>query len=336
MANIRAVSKLAGVSVATVSRALRTPDVVSEETRKKVIEAVKETGYKPNMMARNFRSKKSYSIMVLVPDISNPFFSMVISGIQQAAKKSGYSVLLGNTMGEVETERELAHLLHTNQTDGIIQLSSRFPLAPEDCEEGRTPPVINCCECVDDDSMPTVTLDNVGASRAMTDHLFGLGHKRIAVISGPKGSPLTVARLAGCQAAMKAANIPFDPALVAEGDYSMASGARAAEALLCNSLRPTAIVCFNDEMAIGAMQQIRKAGLSVPGDISITGFDNLTFAAYTEPPLTTICQPSEAFGEKAVEVLFDIIEDRAMPVRHLTLPYELVVRESTAPPSSAG
>ncbi|WP_202899679.1 LacI family DNA-binding transcriptional regulator [Kordiimonas gwangyangensis] len=298
MSNIRAVSKIAGVSVATVSRTLSTPDVVSEETRKKVLAAVKETGYKPNLMARNFRSRKSYSILVLVPDLSNPFFAMVISGIQQAAKARGYSVVLGNTMGDAEVERELAHQLHTNQADGIIQLSSRFPLADDDCSEGVTPAVINCCECVDDDSMPTVTLDNSGAAKALTDHLLALGHKRIAVISGPAESPLTAARLDGYRQALTAAGLSFDASLVTEGDYSLASGAAAAGTLLAASNRPTAMVCFNDEMAIGAMHEIRKAGLSVPSDVSITGFDNLSFAAYTDPPLTTISQPTEPSAQK--------------------------------------
>ena len=334
MSNIRAVSKMAGVSVATVSRALSTPDVVSEETRKKVLEAVRETGYKPNMMARNFRSKKTFSIMVLVPDLSNPFFSMVISGIQQAAKARGYSVVLGNTMGDTKAERELAHQLHTNQTDGIIQLSSRFPLAPEDCAEGVQPALVNCCECVDDDSMPTVTLDNVGASKAMTEHLLTLGHRRIAVISGPATSPLTAARLAGYRQALAHAGVTFEQNLVREGDYSLASGAAAAGSLLTHAARPTAMVCFNDEMAIGAMHEIRKAGLSVPADISVTGFDNLSFAAYTDPPLTTISQPTEAFGTEAVSLLLDIMESGKTARRHLTLPYELVVRDSTAAPKS--
>jgi LacI family repressor for deo operon, udp, cdd, tsx, nupC, and nupG len=334
MSNIRAVSKIAGVSVATVSRTLSTPDVVSEETRKKVLAAVKETGYKPNLMARNFRSRKSYSILVLVPDLSNPFFAMVISGIQQAAKARGYSVVLGNTMGDAEVERELAHQLHTNQADGIIQLSARFPLAPEDCAEGLTPAVINCCECVDDDSMPTVTLDNVGASKAMTEHLIGLGHQRIAVISGPKESPLTAARLEGYRTALEGADLACDTSLVTEGDYSLASGAAAATTLLNRTgERPSAIVCFNDEMAIGAMHAIRNTGLSVPADISVTGFDDLSFAAYTDPPLTTILQPTEAFGTKAVALLLDILEGRTGNARHLTLPYELVVRASTAAPS---
>ncbi|GHF13398.1 DNA-binding transcriptional regulator CytR [Kordiimonas sediminis] len=330
MTNIRAVSKLAGVSVATVSRALRKPEMVSKNTREKVLSAAKTAGYKPNMMARNFRSKKSYSVMVLVPDISNPFFSMVIRGVQTAAKNKGYSVLLGNTMGDVDAENELAHMLHTNQTDGIIQLSARNPLAPEDRGDTAAP-IVNCCECLGDGSMPTVSLDNVGASKAMTEHLLTLGHKKIAVITGPYDSPLTTARLSGYSAAVEAANLTVDYALVKEGDYSPASGATATKQLLAQSVHPTAILCFNDEMAIGAMQSIRQAGHKVPADISVTGFDDLPLSAYTHPPLTTIAQPTEEFGASAMAILFDLMDGQEPAERNRIVPYKLIVRDSTGP-----
>lgn len=331
MTNIRAVSKQAGVSVATVSRALQKPEVVSEKTRKKVEAAAKEVGYRPNMMARNFRSKKSFSIMVLVPDISNPFYSMVISGIQRSASKRGYNIILGNTMGDVEVERELAHMLHTNQSDGIIQLSSRFPFAEAELEKAEPLPIVNCCECVDDDSMPTVRLDNVGAAKAMTNHMIQLGHRRIGVVTGPARSPLTSARLEGYKLALKEAGLPFASSLQTEGDYSMASGKKAASALLAIASPPSAICCFNDEMAIGAIQRIKQEGLSVPSDISVAGFDNLDFASYTDPPLTTISQPSEEFGSSAIALLFEIMEGNEKRKRHRVLPFELVIRDSSAP-----
>lgn len=331
MTNIRIVSKLAGVSVATVSRALQKPEVVSVATREKVEKAAKEAGYKPNMMARNFRSKKSYSILVLVPDVSNPFYSMVISGIQKHAKKRGYNIILGNTMDDPKLEHELANMLYSNQADGIIQLSSRFPLDELDKKSSTPPPIVNCCECVDDDSMPTVKLDNDGAIKALIHHLIQFGHKRIAVVTGPEKSPLTQARLAGYKDALKNADITLDNNLVIEGDYSMASGKKAASVLLAMSHQPTAICCFNDEMAIGAMQRIKQDGLIVPDDISVTGFDNLSFASYTDPPLTTISQPSEEFGSNCITLLFEIIENKEKRKRNLVLPYELIIRESTSP-----
>ncbi len=331
MTNIRAVSKLAGVSVATVSRALQKPDMVSDATREKVKKAVEEAGYKPNMMARNFRSKKSFSIMVLVPDVSNPFFGRVISAIQHEARARKHNVILGNTMGKIDLERELAHLLLTNQTDGIIQLSSRYPLSDEDRAAAKSQPIVNCCECVDDDSMPTIQLDNSGAAKAMTEHLVELGHKRIGVIAGPEASPLTTARLEGHMAALKAHSISADQSLIMAGDYSLASGKAAAESLLALTTRPSAIFCCNDEMAIGALHAIREAGLKVPEDISVTGFDDLEFASYTSPALTTVAQPSAAFGAHAISTLFDIMAGLKTQERHLVLPYELIIRGSTGP-----
>jgi LacI family repressor for deo operon, udp, cdd, tsx, nupC, and nupG len=222
MTNIRAVSKLAGVSIATVSRTLSTPDVVSDKTRKKVEQAVKEAGYKPNQLARNFRASKSFAIMVLVPNIANPFFSRVISGIQEAAKEQGYSVLLGNTRGSIERENEYAQMVHSYQADGIIQLSARYPL--KEIVPLSELPLVNICECFEYPPTPKIELDNIGAARAMTQHLISHGHKRIAVIKGPAENTLTLARMKGYQDAMQDLGLAIDDNLIAEGDFTIKSG----------------------------------------------------------------------------------------------------------------
>jgi LacI family repressor for deo operon, udp, cdd, tsx, nupC, and nupG len=330
MTNIRAVSKLAGVSVATVSRALQKPELVSEKTREKVKAAAQEADYKPNMMAVNFRSRKSHAIMVLVPDVSNVFFSKVISGIQAAAKAHGYNIILGNTMGDEGLEQELANMLQTNQADGIIQLSARFPLPKTDLHGDSSLPIVNCCECVDDASMPTVSLDNQGAGTAVTKHLLELGHKRIGAILGPSDSPLTSARLNGYRSALNGNGIAFDESLLAQADFTIESGYKAVDILLDIPSPPTAVFCFSDEMAIGAIKRVKERGLKVPEDISIAGFDDLEFSGYIDPPLTTIKQPNRRFGAKSVETLLDIIEGRAIENQNITLPFELLVRSSTA------
>ncbi|WP_417450138.1 LacI family DNA-binding transcriptional regulator [Kordiimonas sp.] len=335
MTNIRAVAKKAGVSVATVSRAMQKPDVVSEKTRKKVEEAAREVEYKPNMMAQVFRSKKTYSILVLVPDMSNPFFARVISGIQKAARARGYNVVLGNTLSNPKTEQELAQLLLTSQTDGIIQLSARYPLGPREKEAGQTLPIVNCCECVDDDSMPTVRLDNKEAAKAIVNYLIGLGHRRIGVIAGPPHSPLTRERMAGYQEALASQGIDFNENLVVEGDYSLDSGEQGAGHLLARGRAPTALFCFNDEMAFGAMRGIKTAGLSVPGDVSVAGFDDLPFSKYMEPALTSVRQPSEEFGPAAVNQLFKLIDGEAIKRRHQLMPFEIAIRASTGPASQS-
>lgn len=325
MTNIRKVAALAGVSVATVSRTLKSPAQVSPETREKVLEAVEQAGYKPNLMAIQFRSQRTRNLVVLVPDIANTFFAQVIRGIQEAASAFDYRVLLCNTLGNPDTERQFAELVDAKQADGVIQLRAFDPFARED-----HPPLVNICEIVDNAPWPTVSLDNRGAARTMTEHLLALGHRRIGLIQGPPDSPLTRERFAGYREALDAAGLELDPALLQDGDYTCQSGHAAAAHLLRNEARPTAIFCENDEMAMGTIQCIRQAGLRVPEDISVAGFDDISFAAFCDPPLTTIAQPAEAFGQHAVAMLLALLDGKSIAEHHLILPFELVVRLSTA------
>jgi len=338
MSNIRAVAKLAGVSVATVSRALAKPDLVSPRTRKKVLAAVEEAGYKPNLMAVQFRSRRTHNLVVLVPAIANPFFSRVITGIQQRAREGGYQVLLCNTQGSEDIEREYARMVHNFQADGVIQLRAADPFSGEDvegAEENRAaelPPLVNACEVMPGCRYPSVQLDNRAAARAMTDHLVRLGHRRIGLIKGPQRSPLTLDRVAGYREALEAAGIDFDESLLCPGDFTLQSGHRAAGILITRDNPPTAIFCENDEMAIGAIQRVKQAGLRVPQDISIAGFDDIAFASYSDPPLTTIAQPAEEFGATAAQMLVDLLQQGAQSApAQVVLPYDLKVRDSTGP-----
>lgn len=330
MPNIRKVAELAGVSVATVSRTLKTPERVSPQTRDRVHAAVEQAGYRPNLMAVQFRSRKTRNLVVLVPVIANVFFARVISGIQEAAQAFDYRVLLCDTRGREEVETAYAELVHAHQADGVIQLRAFNPFG-ETCRHGDSPPpMVNACEVLDTPPCPTVRLDNRAAARAMTEHLLDLGHRRIGLIKGPQGSPLTRERIAGYEDALKAAGVAPDPELLCRGNFTLQAGYDAADQLLGCSDRPTAIFCENDEMAIGAIQRIRQSGLRVPQDISVAGFDDIPFAAFCDPPLTTIAQPAEAFGRHAVEMLVAQFEKRPLDTPHLILPYTLVVRGSTA------
>ncbi|MGK9063813.1 LacI family DNA-binding transcriptional regulator [Stutzerimonas chloritidismutans] len=332
MSNIRRVAELAGVSVATVSRALKTPEVVSPETREKVLKAVERAGYRPNLMAVQFRSRKTRNLVVLVPAISNVFFARVISGIQERAQAYGYRVLLCNTYGREDLESEYAELVHAHQADGVIQLRAFNPFAASGKRGATLPPMVNACEVLDDAPCPTVSLDNRAAARAMTEYLLDLGHRRIGLIKGPQASPLTRERIAGYEDALREVGIEPDPTLLCRGNFTLQAGYDAAHLLLAHADRPTAIFCENDEMAIGAMRCIRQAGLRVPEDISVAGFDDITFSAFCDPPLTTIYQPAEAFGEHAVEMLIALSENRPLGTdRHLVLPFKLMKRASTAP-----
>lgn len=336
MSNIRAVAKMAGVSVATVSRAVTKPDLVSPRTRKKVLEAVEAVGYKPNLMAVQFRSRKTRNLVVLVPFIANPFFSRVITGIQQRAREAGYQVLLCNTQESEEAERDYARMVQNFQADGVIQLRAFDPFiekesGAESLPGDGLPPMVNACEILDDCRYPSVQLDNRAAARAMTDHLVRLGHRRIGVIKGPQRSPLTRDRIAGYRDALEAAGIPFDEELLCPGDFTLQSGHRAAGTLITRDTPPSAIFCENDEMAIGAIQRLKQAGFRVPADISVAGFDNISFASYSDPPLTTIAQPAEEFGVTAARLLIDLLEGNLSGAAREILPYDLIVRGSTGP-----
>lgn len=328
MATIRDVSRIAGVSVATVSRTLSKPDKVSLKTRERVNAAITETSYKPDILARNFRTRKSSTIVVLVPDIANPFFSRVIRGIERAAQKLGYAVLLGDTQGLREREITYAKMVETSQADGIIQLDSHIPF--ED-QNNITAPIVNACDCVRGTDLPSVQLDNITAAQEMTEHLITLGHTNIAVISGPEQSTITQDRLSGYVKALNKTGIAFNSSNVVYGDYSIASGEKAAEKVLKIFPRPTAIFCMNDEMAIGAIHYVKKSGLKIPENISISGFDNINFAEYCDPPLTTIAQPAEKFGSIAMSMLYDVMNGNALDEKYKLLPFEIITRESTGP-----
>ncbi|WP_431145121.1 LacI family DNA-binding transcriptional regulator [Pseudomonas alvandae] len=330
MSNIREVARLAGVSVATVSRTLKSPERVLPETRDKVNAAVLQAGYRPNLMAVQFRSRRTGNLVILVPTIANTFFARVISGAQQAAQAAGYRLLLCDTQGREAIEQEFAALVYAHQADGVIQLRASDPFVSLPPGTDALP-LVNACEVVKDAPYPTISLDNRGAARAMTEHLIGLGHRRIGIIKGPRSSPLTLDRVAGYQDALGNAGIALDPELVCHGDFTLKAGYDGAGTMLTLPERPSALFCENDEMAIGALKRIKQMGLRVPEDISLVGFDDIPFAAYCDPPLTTISQPAETFGHKAVEMLIALIEKRPITQRHVLLPFELTVRGSSAP-----
>lgn len=327
MSNIRDVAKAAGVSVATVSRALSNPEKVSESALKKVHEAVRDIGYRPNLLARSFRSARSYSIVVLVPDITNPFFAQVIQAIEDRAQKAGYAVLLGDTRELSKREQEYVSRVETRLADGVIQLRPHSMSINE-----QKIPWVNACGC-ESTSGPSVRIDNAGSAEKVTDHLIQLGHRQIGVIAGLKDNPHSIERLAGYKISLEKAGIPFEPELVVNGDFTIWSGQQMVRALIERRPRPTAIFCMSDQMAIGAIQAIKAAGLQVPGDISIAGFDDIKFAQYWEPRLTTMAQPSEQLGSQSVDLLLRIIEGgENLDHTEIILPTEFIERDSTAPP----
>lgn len=327
---IRAVARLAGVSIATISRALKSPGQLKPATLEKVQSAIHRLGYTPNVQAQNLRTSQTRLIIALVPDIGNPFFSEVVRGIEKIAQQNDYSVLLGDTEYDAWREATYVKLIQSRQADGLITL---LPSIPKLFLAGRAP-IVNACECVDDPSVTTVSVDNLGGAKAATEYLLALGHREIALIRGRDGSPLSADREAGYREALRAAGVEPDDRLILQGDFSAESGIRAVGSLFAQGLRFTAIQCSNDEMAFGAISAIRQRGLSVPADISVIGFDDIRMARYFDPPLTTVAQPMSEIGMESARLLLEILAGRSPAPQKRVFPVNLVVRSSTGAPRS--
>jgi LacI family repressor for deo operon, udp, cdd, tsx, nupC, and nupG len=327
MITLRDVAKLANVSTATVSRVLAHSDHVSEETRKKVLEAIQALNYHPNLLGRQLRKRETRTILVVVPDITNPFFSQVLRGIEQVALEHGYRVLLGDTQNDSQRELDYLDHLFYRQVDGAIMLTARTP--PPVIEElAEEYPVVLACEYLEGSRIPTVSIDNISSARKMTEHLIQLGHRRIAHLSGPMHVILSRDRLKGYQQAMATYELDLDPVLIQEGDFSYASGFNLTEKLLALQTPPTAIFAANDEMAIGAIKAIKQQGLRVPDDIAVAGFDDIQMSSIFEPALTTIAQPVFEIGSTAMELLVRLMEKKEVMKQRFVLEDRLIIRQS--------
>ncbi len=333
MSNITDVAKRAGVSTATVSRVLTQPGLVSPDTRRRVLKAVQHLDYAPNAAAKNLRTLRTGNLLVTVPDISNPFFSLILQGIEDAAQRGGYRVLVGDTQHDALREEGYALMLKRKEADGLIFLGHRLPKPAADLVRGTVAgcaPVVNGCEFNPRLGVPSVHIDNATAAKEAMDHLYRLRHRRIGIVTGPLVSPLSRDRLMGAMTRAKRQRAERD-AIVIQGDFSIESGAVAAERLLGRGRPPSAIFCFNDEMAMGVLQTARRRGVRVPDDLSVVGFDDIRFAKYMDPPLTTVAQPMRAIGEGTVRLLLQILDGSGDVPASITLPHTLTIRGSTAP-----
>jgi len=328
MPTIIEVAAIAGVSSATVSRVLSRPDRVAEPTRLRVLEAIRASGYAPNVAARTLRTLRAAKILLTVPDISNPFFASVIRGAAEAARDAGYAIVVGDTRHDPQVEDQYAEMLSRREVDGLIFLGHRLPesLAALVSQQGASAPIVNGCEYSPDIGVPSVHIDNAAASDDAIEHLIALGHRTIGIVTGPPLSPITRDRLSGALDAARRHGLQ-DRLQVRTADYSARRAFEEARDLLAHEV--TAIFCFSDEMAMGALSAISQAGLSCPGHVSVIGFDDLPLSPFFQPALTTIAQPKGLIGRRAVELLVDILRGTENPEWQVTLPHELLVREST-------
>lgn len=332
VATIIDIAKRAGVSVATVSRTFSHPDKVKAETQERVNRAVAELEYSPNAMARGLRQMRSGTVIVIVPWIQNPFFAGIVQGIENVAHDQGFKVLLGETQNRQDRLDYYAAMVSSRVADGLILLGS---LLPTDVSEriadgdGAPMPLVLACERFDNLTCPQVAIDNERAACEAVRHLIGQGRSRIAMVSGPHGNMLSEDRMAGYRRALAEAGLPVLEHHLLEGDFSVESGHRVMKTLLGLAPRPDAIFFANDEMAIGGLRAIQQAGLSVPHDFAIVGFDDIRFAGYVSPPLSTIRQPTGEIGETAMRLMVHRLNKHSGGAEVVILDHQLIVRESS-------
>lgn len=331
---IQDVARFAKVSTATVSRALSSPERVSESSRARISEAVRVTGYTLNQTARSLRQRTSRTILVALPDIRNTFFSTILDAIEREAALRGYGVLVANRFSGLDAGRRLHEYFLSNRADGLLLLDGGIDLE-QLLVLSRAPvsmPLVVACEEIPNSPFYTVKTDNTYAAEIATRHLIGLGHVRIGHISGPVDNVLTAERQAGFARALAAAGLVLHPEWLFDGNFEMERGLLAAECFVALAERPTAIFAANDETAIGFLSGLRRHGLECPRDVSVVGFDDLAVAPHFWPPLTTMRQPREALGRLAAEALIDLIEGqpRSRVPLHIVLSSEIIVRGSTA------
>lgn len=307
MPNIVDVASKAQVSIATVSRVVnKSLHKVNRTTRDRVLAAISELDYRPNALAKGLLMKKTMTIGIIIPDISNPYYAEIVRGIQDVADREGYAVTLHNTDSSPEGIIRYIYLLREKSADGII-FSGGIINGQETLsvlKELRDKVVVIGRHDVD---FPAVMVDNIGGMTQAVRHLIDIGHRQIGFIGGPDGSTTALDRLAGFRNAMNRSGLTFAPRLVKKGTWNPESGYLLGTQLLKAKRSPTAIVAANDQMAFGAIKAAKELGLMVPGDLAVVGFDNIPLSSYFNPSLTTVEIPMHDLGAAAMGMLLNLI-----------------------------
>jgi len=332
-ATIYDVAKKAGVSIATVSRVINNSDAVSERTRQQVQQAIKELKYAPNMIASALTKKSTLTLGLLIPDISNPFFSELARGVEDASNDFGFNIIMCNTDYSLEKEATYISLLKQKSVDGFIistayyndeniikLLKENVPLIllGRDIEDSKGYPI------------DVVGSNNVKGGYIATKHLIDLGHEKIACLLGPRQIKVNLERKIGYLKALEEAGLKAYDEIIIHGDFKLEFGYKKTIEIFKGPIKPTAFFAANDLTALGVIKAIKNLGLSVPDDISVIGYDNTILAEITDPPLTTINQQMRKMGYRATELLIKRIKDERSPGEKIVFDIDLVARKSTS------
>jgi len=326
-ATIKDVARVAGVSVATVSRALNGSDNVTEQTRQRVQEVANDLRYTPSSAARSLITRRTHTVGALLPDLFGEYFSELIRGIDLKARARGLHLLVSSSHGDAQEAASALRAMH-GRVDGLLVMSPH--VGAESLSANLPPglPVVLINTRLPEERLSSFAVDNLGGAYAMARHLLSRGHSRLAFLAGPDNNYEAQERLRGYRKALAELR-PGVPELVLPGDFSEESGWRAGSELAALAERPSAVFCGNDMMAIGCLAALAEAGLRVPQDIALAGFDDIPIARYLTPPLTTVRVPIAELGSLALDRLAGAIENPGRSTaQHQTLRAELVVRQS--------
>lgn len=334
------VARRAGVSISTASRVVSDNGYpVADATRRRVVQAVRELNYSPSALARALATRRTRIVGVLVGDVEDPYFSEIVRGVEDVARRSGYLVIVCNTDRDSKTELEYLRTLRSYRLDGVIFAGGGLDTREHSRGLKRAVAHLRADGSVVialarvPAPVPTLTIDHRGGARAMTEYLLSLGHRRIAVIAGPTHLTTAQDRLAGIREALGTGGLPDD--MVVQGAFTYAGGEEAATALLGRPEPPTAIFAVNDLMAVGALDAVRARGLAVPGEVTVVGFGDIAPSRRALPPLTTIGVPRHELGARGMEALLGELNE-GRPAESGLLDYSLQIRGSSGPPRPPG
>jgi LacI family transcriptional regulator len=330
---MRQIAARARVSVGTVSHVINNSAGVRQEVRKRVLDAIERLGYQPSLLARGLRRNQTTILGMIIPDISNPFFPLVVRGVEDIAYQNSYRLMLCNTDNDAQKEQVYFDELRAYRMAGLIVIpSADSRLVPMAAASGGEIPVICLDRCPEGWKGDTVTVDNAEGAYQAARYLLELGHRRIATIAGQLHVTSGVERLKGFKRALREAGVSIAPEYIQEGRFDRLSGYEKGLMLLQFSPRPTAIVAANDLVALGVLAALREMGLRCPEDVSLVGFDDQEIASFTNPALTTVAQPAYQMGARAAALLFERLRGEDVAAQQVVMKATLRVRDSAAAP----
>ena len=331
-ASIKDIARLAGVSYSTVSRALNNNPVVKRETAALIKKVASDAGYAPNAVGRSLATGRTRTIGITVTTIADTFAAEIVAGVEAVAGENGFSVLLACSHANPEREISILRSFRENRVDGVVITASRVGTLYAQLMSEMKMPLVLVNHFSPGRFAQSVMIDDVSGAREITQHLIKLGHRRIAYLGQQSGLQSDTDRFSGYRQALTEADIPFEPALLVHGNGKPLGAVAPMEKLLSLPERPTAVFCYNDMSALGALHVAARRGFCVPRDISLVGFDDLFFSQFIQPALTSLRQPTKTMGQEAAKILVKLLAGEQ--TEHLVvLKGELIIRSSTAPPT---